>query len=64
MWKARLPYVLSVRPSRGSWGPAQAPSHAAGGRCQPGMDEPGGAGGLDGGRTPLPRWAHREVVGG
>ena len=25
MWKARLPYVLSVRPSRGSWGPAQAP---------------------------------------
>ena len=25
MCKARLPYVLSVRPSRGSWGPAQAP---------------------------------------
>jgi hypothetical protein len=25
MWKAKVPYVLSVRPSRGSWGLAEAP---------------------------------------
>ena len=61
---AGLPYVLALKPRKGTWAPAEAahtPEEAA--RAAR-LGRPAGARGLDAGRAALPRRPRRDLVGG
>ena len=60
--EAGLPFVMALRPHRGTWGRA-ADAHPGRGRPRAGLGRAGRPGRLDGGQAHVPRRARRDLVG-
>ena len=61
---AGIPFVLALKPRKGTWAPAEASPHPDRGGQRARLAQPFLARAVAAGRPPLPRRPHRDLVGG
>ena len=61
---AEIPFVLALKPRKGTWAPAEPGPHAGRGGRRAGLAQPEPARAVAAHPAPLPRRPHRDLVGG